>query len=36
MAVHHIVWIRFRPDVPEERIAAHEAALRLLPERVAQ
>ena len=34
MAVHHMVWVRFRPEVPEERVAAIEAALRALPERV--
>ena len=34
MAVHHMVWIRFRPDGPEARVAAHEQALRLLPGRV--
>ena len=34
MAVNHMVWIRFRPDVPETRIATIEADLRQLPERV--
>ncbi len=30
MPVNHMVWIRFRDDVPEERIAAHLAGLRSL------
>ncbi|MFM7784686.1 MAG: Dabb family protein [Gammaproteobacteria bacterium] len=34
MAVHHMVWVRFRPEVPESRIAAIEASLRQLPGRV--
>jgi hypothetical protein len=34
MAVNHMVWIRFRADVPETRIATIEADLRQLPERV--
>ena len=34
MAVHHMVWVRFRPDVPEDRIAEIEADLRQLPARV--
>jgi hypothetical protein len=28
MAVNHMVWIRFRPEIPAERIDAHMAALR--------
>ena len=28
MAVNHMVWIRFRPEIPAERIEAHMAALR--------
>jgi hypothetical protein len=34
MAVNHMVWLRFRPDVPAERIAAHLEALRGLAGRV--
>lgn len=34
MAVNHMVWVRFRADVPEARIAEIEATLRQLPERV--
>ena len=34
MAVHHMVWIRFRPDVSDDRIAEIEADLRQLPARV--
>lgn len=30
MPVNHMVWIRFRADVPEERIAAHLEGLRSL------
>ncbi len=30
MPVNHMVWIRFRADVPDERIAAHVAGLRSL------
>jgi Stress responsive A/B Barrel Domain len=34
MPVNHMVWIRFRPDVPAERIAAHLEGLRSLATRV--
>ena len=34
MPVHHQVWIKFRADVPEERIAAHLRALQSLQGRV--
>jgi hypothetical protein len=34
MAVNHMVWLRFKPDLSEERVAQHLAALRLLAERV--
>lgn len=31
MAVLHIVWIKFRPEVARERIAGHVRALESLP-----
>lgn len=34
MPVNHMVWIRFRPDVPVERVEHHLAALRSLRGRV--
>jgi hypothetical protein len=34
MAVNHMVWIKFRPEIDEARIAAHAAALRALQQRV--
>jgi hypothetical protein len=34
MPVNHMVWIKFRADVPAERIAQHEAGLRSLKQRV--
>jgi hypothetical protein len=34
MAVNHMVWIKFRPGVSQERVAEHVAALRSLATRV--
>lgn len=34
MAVNHMVWIRFRPEIDDARIAAHASALRALQQRV--
>jgi hypothetical protein len=34
MPVNHMVWIKFRADVPVERIEKHVVALRSLKERV--
>jgi hypothetical protein len=34
MAVHHMVWIKFRLEVSPERIAAHMAALAGLRQRI--
>jgi len=34
MAVNHMVWIKFRPDIDAARIAAHLQALRGLEARV--
>ncbi len=31
MAVFHIVWLKFRPDVADDRIAVHLRALETLP-----
>jgi hypothetical protein len=34
MAVNHMVWVRFRPGLDAEAIAAHATALRALQQRV--
>ena len=34
MAVFHVVWLRFRPHINEERIAEHIEALESLPARI--
>jgi hypothetical protein len=34
MPVNHMVWIKFRADVPAQRIEQHVAALRSLKDRV--
>lgn len=34
MAVNHMVWMKFRPEVSEAQIAAHLSALRTLEQRV--